>query len=113
MKQALSKRENRHRRIRAKLKGGSIRPRISVFRSSKHISIQLIDDEKNKTLFGVSDIKIKKGTKTERAKNLGKEGARKILELGIKKVVFDRGGFRYHGRIKALAESLREGGLEF
>ena len=82
MKQALSKRENRHRRIRAKLKGGSIRPRISVFRSSKHISIQLIDDEKNKTLFGVSDIKIKKGTKTERAKNLGKEGARKILELG-------------------------------
>jgi len=98
-----------------------VNPEISV--DSKNVGDKNGRDINPKTAKGIipSDnlslkdfpVKIKKGTKTERAKNLGKEGARKILELGIKKVVFDRGGFRYHGRIKALAESLREGGLEF
>jgi large subunit ribosomal protein L18 len=106
----------RHRRIRAKVIGTKERPRLSVFRSNQHICVQLIDDEKGKTLVSVSDLKVKKKkglTKTEIAKEVGKSIAKKALEKRIEKIVFDRGGYKYHGRVKAVAEGAREGGLEF
>ena len=109
----IERRIKRHRRIRAKVFGTASRPRLSVFRSAKHFQLALVDDGSHKTLLGMNDFGLKKGTKSEKSKILGKSAAKKILELGIKKVAFDRGGFRYHGRIKTLAESLREGGLEF
>ncbi|HEY4528137.1 MAG TPA: 50S ribosomal protein L18 [Candidatus Paceibacterota bacterium] len=108
-----SKRIFRHKRIRAKVKGTKARPRLSVFRSSKHLFLQLVDDAGSKTLFGVSDASLKKGTKTERARLFGRQAAKKILELKVASVVFDRGGYKYQGRIKALAAALREGGVKF
>ena len=110
------KRMVRHCRIRAKVKGTSQRPRLSVFRSSKHIYGQLIDDEKHQTLASVSDAEIKKNKnlkKADLAKEAGKILAKKASELKIKKAVFDRGGYKFHGRIKELAQGAREGGLEF
>lgn len=107
------KREMRHKRVRAKIKGTAERPRLSVFRSAKHLEVQLIDDAAGRTIFGRKDFKIKKSPKTERALEFGKVIAKEVLAKGYKKVVFDRGGFRYHGRIKNLAEALRKGGLEF
>ncbi len=107
-------REKRHRRIRAKISGTKEQPRLSVFRSNKHIFLQLIDDSSQKTLASASDLKIKKkGTKTEIAKEVGKELAKLAKAKKIKKVVFDRSGYKYHGRIKASAEGAREGGLNF
>ena len=105
-------RKIRHRRIRAKISGTKERPRLSIYRSGKHIEAQLIDDESQKTIIGLKDIKAK-GTKMERASNLGETLAKEIINKGYKKIVFDRGGYQYHGRIKAFAESLRKGGLEF
>lgn len=98
--------------MRAKMKGGI---RLSVFRSNKYISAQIIDDGKGVTLFSVSEKEIKgeKKTKTERAKNLGLLLAKKSKNKKIETVVFDRGRFKYHGRVKALAEGAREGGLKF
>jgi len=109
------KRHTRHKRIRAKISGTAGRPRLCVFRSGKHIYVQLIDDEKNKTILTVSDLKFKKnrGTKIEKAKEAGKLIAEKAKDLKIEKVVFDRGGYKYHGRVKAVAEGAREGGLKF
>ncbi len=110
------KRIRRHKRVRAKVKGTAICPRFSVFKSNKHITLQLIDDITNKSLLQISDIKKgakKKGTKTESAFELGKIFAEKAREQKIEKVVFDRGGFKYIGRIKAVAEGAREGGLKF
>ena len=106
--------KRRHARIRASVKGTHERPRLSVFCSSKHTQAQIIDDAKGITLISVSDLKTKKkGTKLERAVYVGEELAKKALENGIKKVVFDRGGFRYQGRIRALADAARKGGLTF
>lgn len=113
------KREVRHRRVRAKISGTKERPRLSVFRSNTHISAQLIDDNSGKTLFSASDIKGGKEAKktkisrVDESKNVGMELAKKATEKGIKEVVFDRGGYKYHGRVKALAEGAREGGLKF
>jgi len=110
------KREIRHRRLRANVKGSKERPRLSVYRSLKHIYAQIIDDEKQETLIAASDFEIKKDkkmTKKEIAEKVGELVAKKAKERGIKKVVFDRGGFKYHGRIKALSEKARESGLEF
>lgn len=89
--------------------------RLSVFRSNKYISAQIIDDTKGETLVSVSEGELKetKGTKTERAKNLGLILAKKARDKKISKVVFDRGEFAYHGRVKALAQGAREGGLKF
>ena len=101
------KKIRRHQRIRAKIFGTKERPRLSVFKSNKHISSQLIDDDKGKTLAAASDLKSKT------AFEVGKLIARKAKELKIEKVVFDRGGYRYHGRVKAVAEGAREGGLKF
>lgn len=111
-------RERRHQRVREKVFGTSERPRLSVFRSNYNIYAQLIDDDKGVTLVSVStlgkELKELRGKKSiEAAKRVGKLIAAKALEKGIKAVVFDRGGFKYHGRIKALAEAAREEGLEF
>lgn len=109
------KRKIRHKRIRAKIKGTKSRPRLFVFRSAKHIYCQLIDDEKGRTILAASDFELKKGKrkKVEIAKEVGKLIAKKAKKLKIEKVVFDRGGYKYHGRVKALAEGAREGGLKF
>lgn len=133
------KRQRRHKRVRAKIFGTKERPRLCVFRSAKHIYAQLIDDQKGQTLLETSDLTLSKLTdkqlkgkkkkpsiaKTPESKNkkrlakiakayqVGKTIANKALQKKIKKVVFDRGGYQYHGRVKALAEGAREGGLEF
>lgn len=103
----------RQARVRAKIFGTAGRPRLSVFRSLKQISAQLIDDQKGVTLLSVSDREAKTGkTKTEKAASLGAVLAEKALAQNIKEVVFDRGAYRFHGRIKALADSAREAGLK-
>ena len=113
------KRLKRHRRIRKKIFGTGVRPRLCVYKSLKHIYAQLIDDESQRVITGVSTLtpgvreNIKNGGNKEAAKLVGKMIAGKALALGIKKVVFDRNGFKYHGRIKALADSAREAGLTF
>jgi large subunit ribosomal protein L18 len=107
------KRLRRHARIRSKISGTSDRPRLSVFRSNKSIYAQIIDDENGVTIVSSSDIKETKGTKIERAQNVGKEIAQKAKEKKITKVVFDRGGYLFAGRVKALAEAAREAGLKF
>jgi large subunit ribosomal protein L18 len=130
------KRYRRHRRVRAKVKGTAKVPRLCVFRSASHIYAQLIDDEKGKVIASVNDFKVvlpKKESKSpkgpdartegkdESAKSgkvaiayeIGKIIAQKAVEKKIKKVIFDRGGYKYHGRVKALADGARDGGLEF
>lgn len=103
----------RQKRVRNKVKSSG-RPRVSVFRSNKYIFAQLIDDSKNVTIVGVSEKNLKtKGTKTEKAKDLGLLLAEKAKSKKVTKIVFDRGSYSYHGRIKSLAEGLREGGMEF
>lgn len=108
------RKKTREKRIRVKISGTKERPRLSVFRSNKYISLQLIDDQSGKTLVSASDLKLKKkATKTEIAKDVGKKLAEVAKEKKIKKVVFDRRGYKYHGRVRAAAEAAREGGLEF
>ena len=110
-------RERRKRRIRKKISGETVRPRISVFRSSKHIYVQAIDDSKGATVATASTltegVKGVEGTKTDEATAVGKAIAKALLEKGISEVIFDRNGYLYHGRVKALAEGAREGGLKF
>jgi large subunit ribosomal protein L18 len=104
-----------HDRIRRKLAGTDVRPRLNVFRSLNHIYAQVIDDQNGVTLASASSLalKLKTGGNVAAAKEIGKAVALNAQEKGIKKVVFDRGGFLYHGRIKALADAARESGLEF
>ena len=108
-----TKRLARHTKVRKKISGTSERPRVAVFRSTQHIYAQIIDDSMNKTLVSESDLKVKTGNKSEKATSVGENLAKKALAQKIGKVVFDRGGFLYHGRVKALAEGLRKGGLDF
>ena len=109
------KRRRRHRRVRGKVHGSASRPRLCVFRSSKGIYAQVIDDDAGRTLAAASTLALggSSGTKSERAAEVGKLVAQRAREAGIEKVVFDRGGYLYHGRVKALADGAREGGLEF
>lgn len=111
------RRIRRHLRVRKKVRGTLERPRLSVFRSLKHIYAQIINDDEGRTLVAASslspEIQGLKGTKTEIARAVGRLLAQKALEKGITKVVFDRGGYKYHGRVKALAEGAREAGLIF
>ena len=104
-------------RIRKKISGTAAKPRLSVFRSNADIYVQLIDDDGAKTLASASskdkDIAAQKGTKSEKSKLVGAAIARKPAELGLKDVTFDRGGYLYHGRVKAVADGAREGGLLF
>ncbi len=109
-------RKKRHNRIRKKISGTSERPRLSVFRSNKNIYAQIIDDTKGITLVFTSSVGKDfdgVGNNKEAAKKIGKDIAKKALDKGIKEVVFDRGGYIYHGRVKELAEGAREAGLQF
>ena len=107
----------RHKRVRKNLSGTSARPRLNVFRSNANITAQIIDDEKGVTLVSASSLEkernIKNGGNIEAAKIIGAEIAKRAKKAKIKEVVFDRGGYLYHGRVKALAEAARENGLEF
>ncbi len=109
------KKLRRQKRVRIKIWGTSKKPRLCVFRSAKHIYAQLIDDDKKKSMAAVSDQKLKKAkrTKVDMAREIGKLIAAKALEKKIEKVIFDRGPYKYHGRVKAVAEGAREGGLKF
>ena len=106
-------RQRIHARIRRKLAGTAERPRLNVYRSLSHIYAQVIDDQAGQTLASASTIKMKTGGNLAAAKEIGKAVAEAAVAKGIKKVVFDRGGYLYHGRIKALADAAREAGLEF
>lgn len=112
-------RYRRHKSIAKKIRGDESQPRLVVFRSKKHIYTQLVNDDAQKVLTGCStlgkEFKTKeiKITKKDAAKEIGKMIAQKALTLGIKKICFDRGGYKYHGRVKSLADGAREGGLEF
>lgn len=113
----LPKKERRlriHKRIRARISGTKERPRLCVFKSGKHVYAQLIDDDHGKVLAAVSDVKLKsKGNKVAHSMEVGKLIAKEAVAKKIEKVVFDRGGFVFHGRIKAVADGAREGGLKF
>ncbi|MFA6028149.1 MAG: 50S ribosomal protein L18 [Patescibacteria group bacterium] len=109
----VKKQERRKIRVRAKMHGTALKPRLSVFRSLKNIYCQLIDDENQKTLAEANDKKLTGQKKIEKATEVGKMIAKKALDKKIEKVIFDRGAYRYHGRIKALAEGARAGGLKF
>lgn len=110
----ITKRTNRirrHARVRAKISGTAERPRVAVFKSNMHVYAQAIDDTASKTLAAVNDAQFRKGAKTERAAAAGKKLAELLVKQGIKAAVFDVSGFKYHGRIKAVAEGLRAGGI--
>lgn len=117
MNNKTSARQKIRYRIRKKVSGTAVKPRLSVFRSNTDIYAQLIDDNTGTTLAAASsrekDIAAQKGPKVEKSKLVGAAIARKAGELGIKNVVFDRSGYIYHGRVKAVADGAREGGLEF
>ena len=110
-------REKRHQRIRLRLTGTTERPRLAVFRSLKHIYAQVIDDSNGRTLASASTVETElrtgRQTKTEEAKVVGRLLAERAKSAGVERVVFDRAGFRYHGRIKSLADAAREAGLDF
>ena len=105
-------RARRHIRVRAKVQGTAERPRLVVFRSDKHMYAQLVNDVAQRTLLTVSDQGLA-GKKVEKSAGVGKLVAEKAVAAGISKVVFDRAGYKYHGRVKAVADAAREGGLEF
>ena len=108
-------RERRHKRVRRHVSGTADRPRLCVFRSNRGIEAQLIDDQEAKTVAAASWLNLKsfKGNKTDQAKEVGKLLAANAKKAGVEIVVFDRGGYLYHGRVKALADGAREGGLSF
>lgn len=117
----IEKRQRRHKRVRAKIHGTADKPRISVFRSNRHIVVQLIDDDSGKTFVSSTDTEVdakkKKSVKGEslcvRAEKVGAHLAEKAKKISIASVVFDRGGYAYHGIVKAVAEGARKGGLKF
>lgn len=111
--QKTQKRARLHKRIRSRVAGTAVRPRLAVFRSNQFMYAQIIDDASAKTIASASDIAGMKGTKTERAQAVGKTLAENAKKAGITSVVFDRGGFKYTGRVKALADAAREAGLTF
>lgn len=109
----IEKRKRIHKKIRSKISGTAELPRVCVYKSNRDLMVQFIDDVKRETLLAESSLKISGKNKTEKSKNLGISLAEKALKKGYKKIVFDRGGFIYAGRIKAFSEGLREAGLEF
>ncbi len=111
-----AQRIKRHNRVRGKISGTAERPRLCVFRSENHIYAQIIDDVAGNTLVSASSVEKSfegRGSNVEAAKKIGAAVAERALQKGIEEVVFDRGGYIYHGRVKALAEGAREGGLKF
>jgi len=113
MNKKAEKRIRLKKKIRTKISGTSKHPRLSVFRSNSYVYAQIIDDVKRVTLVSSSDLKLTKGTKVERSEAVGKDVADKAIAKGIKTCVFDRNGFKYTGRIKALADAARKAGLKF
>jgi large subunit ribosomal protein L18 len=115
VKTSQDRRLNRRRRVRAKVRGSAERPRISVFRSNRGISAQLIDDDGGRTLAAVNwmEADLRELKPTEQAQKAGALLAERAKALGVEEVVFDRGGYQYHGRVQALADGAREGGLTF
>lgn len=110
----LKLRQNRKLRSKARIRGGENRPRLTVFRSNKHIFAQIIDDETGKTLVQASSLKMKaKGKKVDTAAMVGEEIAKSAKSKKVTKVVLDRSGYKYHGRVKSLADGARKGGLQF
>jgi large subunit ribosomal protein L18 len=107
------KRFRRHLRVRKKVAGTAERPRLVIFRSVKHIYAQLVDDVSRRTIATVASSDIAEGKKTAKSTEVGKRIAARAKEAGITQVVFDRAGYKYHGRVKAVADGAREGGLEF
>ncbi len=101
----------RHRRVRKKVDGTASRPRLAVYRSNRHIYAQLVDDLESRTLASASDLGLEDGAKRDRAKRVGLALAERARQMGVEQVVFDRGGRLYHGRVRAVAEGAREGGL--
>lgn len=106
-------RNKRKLRVRKNIMGSAARPRVSVFRSNKYLQAQAIDDINHKTIAGMSDSTVKKGTKTEKAKQMGEIFVEALKKNKIEVIVFDRGQYKYHGRVKAFAEALRTGGIKF
>ena len=113
MQKKVTGRIRRRMRIRKKVHGTPERPRLCVFRSAKHIYAQVVDDTQGTTIAHASSVTGKSGNKVDAAKSVGSAVAKACIEKGVEQVVFDRGGYRYHGRIRALAESAREAGLKF
>lgn len=113
MQKKVTGRTRRKLRIRKKVQGTAERPRLSVFRSSKHIYAQVIDDASGTTIAQASSTKGADGSKLDVAKSVGSAVAKACIDKGVEQVVFDRGGYQYHGRVRALAESAREAGLKF
>lgn len=113
MRTKKEKRARRHRRVRAKIKGTADRPRLAVFKSNRHLYVQLIDDDRGATLASASSLGTKSGQKSEHPAFVGKMIAERAKGKKIAKAVFDRGGFLYRGKIKILADSARAGGLNF
>ncbi|MBW2507286.1 MAG: 50S ribosomal protein L18 [Deltaproteobacteria bacterium] len=113
MQKKVTGRTRRKLRIRKKVYGTSTRPRLAVFRSSKHIYAQVIDDSQGKTIAHASSVTGPSASKVDSAKSVGSAVAKACIDKGVEQVVFDRGGYRYHGRVRALAESAREAGLKF
>jgi large subunit ribosomal protein L18 len=114
MKMTIKERQARiHKRVRRKISGTAERPRMNIYRSNKSIYVQLIDDVAGQTLAAASSSDAATGTKTEQAKAVGLVAAERAKAVGISRVVFDRGGYLYHGRVKAVADGAREGGLDF
>jgi large subunit ribosomal protein L18 len=106
-------RHRRHLRVRKRVQGTPARPRLVIYRSLKHIYAQVVDDTTGRTLVAASDLHVGEGKKAERSLEVGRQLAAKAKQNGITSVVFDRAGYRYHGRVKAVADGAREGGLEF
>jgi large subunit ribosomal protein L18 len=115
VKTAPARRLKRRRRVRSKVRGSAERPRISVFRSNRGIFVQLIDDDSGRTIAAVNwtETELRELDPMDQSRRIGTELAQRAKAAGIERAVFDRGGYRYHGRVKALAEGAREGGLQF
>ena len=110
-----ARRLRRRHRVRAKVRGSAERPRLAVFRSNRGVSAQLIDDDRGHTVVAVAwtEAELRKLARMDQARKAGEVLAKRAVDAGIQSIVFDRGGYRYHGRVKALAEGAREGGLTF
>ena len=106
-------RTRRHAKVRKQVSGNTKKPRLAVYRSNKHIFVQLIDDTTGKTLASANDLKIQEGTKTQRAEKVWADIAKKANDAKVTNIVFDKWGFKYHGRVKALADWARSSGLTF
>jgi|SRR3989344_6939700 len=113
IKKKIKDRLRRHKRVRAKVEGTAAAPRVAVFRSAQHVYAQAVDDQVGQTLLSVNDLKLKEPNKIKSSLRVGEMLGGELKKKGINRIVFDRGGFKYHGRVKALADGLRSVGIQF